>query len=61
MNKINVTDARKEMSNFFDSVIFEKPIILKRRKSKTKKFKKIFSKKIILAFNFIKNIYEKRS
>lgn len=32
MNKINVTDARKEMSNFFDSVIFEKPIILKRRK-----------------------------
>lgn len=32
MNKINVTDARKEMSNFFDSVIFEKPLILKRRK-----------------------------
>ena len=32
MNKINVTDARKEMSQFFDSVIFEKPIVLKRRK-----------------------------
>ena len=32
MNKINVTDARKDMSSFFDSVIHEKPIILKRRK-----------------------------
>ncbi len=32
MNKINVTDARKDMSAFFDSVIHEKPIILKRRK-----------------------------
>ena len=32
MNKINVTDARKEMSQFFDSVVFEKPIVLKRRK-----------------------------
>ncbi len=32
MNKINVTEARKDMSNFFDSVIFEKPLILKRRK-----------------------------
>ena len=31
MNKINVTDARKEMSQFFDSVIFEKPIVLKRK------------------------------
>ena len=25
MNKINVTDARKDMSSFFDSVIHEKP------------------------------------
>ena len=33
MNKINITDARKEMSNFFDSVIHEKPIVLKRRKN----------------------------
>lgn len=33
MNKINVTDARKDMSSFFDSVIHEKPIILKRRKN----------------------------
>lgn len=32
MKKINVTDARKDMSSFFDSVIHEKPIILKRRK-----------------------------
>lgn len=32
MNKINVTDARKDMSAFFDSVIHEKPVILKRRK-----------------------------
>lgn len=32
MNKINVTDARKDMSSFFDSVIHDKPIILKRRK-----------------------------
>lgn len=32
MNKINVTDARKDMSSFFDSVIHQKPIILKRRK-----------------------------
>ena len=32
MNKINVTDARKDMSTFFDSVIHEKPVILKRRK-----------------------------
>ena len=32
MNKINVTDARKDMSAFFDSVIHEKPLILKRRK-----------------------------
>lgn len=32
MKKINVTDARKDMSAFFDSVIHEKPIILKRRK-----------------------------
>ena len=32
MNKINVTDARKDMSTFFDNVIHEKPIILKRRK-----------------------------
>lgn len=32
MNKINVTNARKDMSSFFDSVIHEKPIILKRRK-----------------------------
>ncbi len=32
MKKINVTDARKDMSTFFDSVIHEKPIILKRRK-----------------------------
>ena len=33
MNKINITEARKEMSNFFDSVIHEKPIVLKRRKN----------------------------
>lgn len=33
MNKINVTDARKDMSTFFDGVIHEKPIILKRRKN----------------------------
>lgn len=32
MNKINVTDARKDMSSFFDSVIHEKPIVLKKRK-----------------------------
>ena len=32
MKKINVTDARKDMSSFFDSVIHEKPVILKRRK-----------------------------
>ena len=32
MKKINVTDARKDMSAFFDSVIHEKPMILKRRK-----------------------------
>ena len=32
MNKINVTDARKDMSTFFDNVIHEKPIILKKRK-----------------------------
>lgn len=32
MNKINVTDARKDMSTFFDGVIHEKPIILKKRK-----------------------------
>lgn len=32
MNKINVTDARKDMSTFFDSVIHEKPIVLKKRK-----------------------------
>lgn len=33
MNKINVTEARKDMSTFFDGVIHEKPIILKRRKN----------------------------
>lgn len=32
MKSINVTDARKDMSSFFDSVIHEKPLILKRRK-----------------------------
>ena len=32
MKKVNVTDARKDMSSFFDSVIHEKPVILKRRK-----------------------------
>ena len=32
MNKINVTDARKDMSSFFDSVIHDKPVVLKRRK-----------------------------
>lgn len=32
MNKVNVTDARKDMSAFFDSVIHEKPLVLKRRK-----------------------------
>lgn len=33
MKKINITEARKEMSDFFDSVIHEKPLILKRRKN----------------------------
>lgn len=32
MKKVNVTDARKDMSSFFDSVIHEKPLVLKRRK-----------------------------
>ena len=32
MKKVNVTEARKDMSSFFDSVIHEKPVILKRRK-----------------------------
>ena len=44
MNKINVTDARKDMSSFFDSVIHEKPIILKRRK-----YEAVLAEKSLLA------------
>ena len=60
MNKINVTDARKDMSSFFDSVIHEKPVILKRRKYEAvlveKSLLKMIGKLIIFVDNFKKEI-----